>query len=153
MSIAATNENEICTRFYDINRTDARISASRYWPQSLDRLRLPLVTVLVGTATYQKEGTGLLLVRRNFNLHAAVGSWSGGVLAETAQQNSELLCAVIRDLYAFDRERLQLDWKALNGVVKAELLNDVGLIDRGGIATLVSTVYVEYRAIKTHDSS
>ena len=47
-----TLESDICERLYEINKTEPRITASRYFPTNLSRLRLPVVVALPGSATY-----------------------------------------------------------------------------------------------------
>lgn len=145
----STNENEICDRLHAIHQTESRITACRYFPQSLSRLQLPLLVPLPGAAVYEKEGTHAWLIRRVFNLYAAIGDWSAGVPTETAQRNGEMMFAVIQDLYLFnDRLRIGNQPKGLNGVVSAGLRSDVGLVDRGGKATQIFALEVEYRVSK-----
>lgn len=143
-----TLESEICERLYDINKTEPRITASRYFPTNLSRLRLPVVVALPGSATYDYPATHLIDVARNFQLQCAVGDWNQGLLTETAQAHAEALLGIMRELYGFNRRRLELDRQPLPGVVRSALRSDTGIIDVSGMATLVFTLEVVYRYSK-----
>lgn len=143
-----TYETDICQRLYEINLTEPRINAVRYFPNSLTRERLPLVVALPGSANYSYPATHMIDVRRNFNLQCVVGDWNEGILTETAQMHAEVLMGVIRDLYAFNRTRLELNRKPLSGVNGAALRTDVGIISVANKATLVFTLEINYRNSK-----
>jgi hypothetical protein len=148
MPIANTSEADICTRLFDIHKTEPRITASRYWPTDLSRLRLPVVVAVPSQAVYQKPSTTQIEIARIFAIHACAGDWNQGMPTESAQRNAEDLFVVMRDLYGFARLRLELDHHALEGVIKAELKTDVGLVDRSGKATLIFNLEVTYRCSK-----
>lgn len=143
-----TTESDILARIYEINRTEPKLNAVRYFPPNLDRVRLPLVVALPGAAAYAPNGTHLIDMTRNFLLQCAVGDWNTGILTETAQSSAEEVLSIVRELYGFNRERLQLDRQPLPGVVRAALQSDTGIINVSNKATLVFTLAVTYRYSK-----
>lgn len=146
--MADANVADICTRLYDIHKTESRITAARYFPTNPGRLRLPVVWALPSAAQRSNQGTGIRRVQRNFLIQCWVGDFLEGIATETAERNAEDLIPVIENLYDFNRRRLEMNHQPLDIVVSAELAGDTGIIDRFGKAVVVFTLDVEYLKLK-----
>lgn len=119
-------------RIYAINQTISEVTAERYFPESQDSARLPLLTCLPGRKVYKKgRGAQSSLGTREHRLLLIVEAWMAGIPTQSAQEAAEILIDAIEDAYLC-RPRLELNGgDPLDGVTDVTLGGDSGLIPFG----------------------
>lgn len=124
----------ILDRLHAINQTiGGNVKSTRYFPQSLDGAKLPLLCAIPGQNARSSNHTNQKVSTRDYLLLGFVGDFLQGLPTQTAQANAEALIPLVENCYD-PRNRLQLAAgdPGLDNINSAELRLDSGIIDYQG---------------------
>jgi hypothetical protein len=143
---------QIADRLHAIHGTIAGVTPSRYYPQSADTARLPLILATPGRRVYP-ETRSLPAEHsvRAWTIALLIGSWMGGIPTETVHGQAEALIDAVTAAY-LTRPRLELDGNTpLNGIVSARVSEDTGIVvdPDSNLAQVNWTLVVTHRALLT----
>lgn len=136
----------ILDRIHAINQTiGGNVKSARYFPESLDSPKLPLLCAIPGQNARSSNHTNQKFSTRDYLILGFVGDFMQGLPTQTAQTNAEALIPLVEACYD-QRNRLQLAAgdPGLDNINSADLRLDSGIIDyaNSGIATVIWTLTV-----------
>jgi hypothetical protein len=117
-------------RLHAINQTITGTKTRRYFPQNYhDSALHPLLYFTWGQALHQvpEAGSQVYFGERGWELVLLVGAWEQGLPTESMSVLAETLTERIIDAY-ITRPKLELVGASLDGVERAKLQTDTGLV-------------------------